>query len=126
MLPSDPQEIGTTDGRRHLDTTICQQGADALAQEIGVLEEHEQAKVEHQGQNHEGLCHSTLFLHPRNRLGDEVVGGGHQSQKPEEETAGLVVEVIREKGDEEDAERVCLPQQIIDECEPQKQEQEDA
>ena len=80
-----------------MNATICQQGADALSQEIGVLEEHEQAKVEHERQNHKRLCQSSLFLHACYRLGDEVVGGGHQCQKPEEETAGLVVEVIREE-----------------------------
>ena len=65
----------------------------------------------------EGVC---------NRFGDEVVADGDQGEEPEEESAGLIIEVIGEEGDEKDAQGVSLAQTVIDESECQEQEQKDA
>ena len=99
--------------------------AEGLAQEVRVLEEDEQSEVEHEGQDDEGLA-KRPFPHTTNGSGDEEVGRGYQRQEPKEESAALIIEVIREERNEEDAQGVRLAQAVIDECERQKQEQKDA
>ena len=115
-MPYNALKIRATDGRWHVNATIGEKRADGFSKEIGVFEEDEQAEVEDKGQNHERLSQSAL-PYSTNGSCDEVVGGGDECQKPEEETTGLVVEIVGKKGDEQDSERISLSQTIVDERE---------
>lgn len=100
-----------------MNATVSQQCTNTFTQEVGVLEEDQQPEVKKEGEEDEGLCQPTFLFHLGYRLGNEVVGSGDQCQEPEEETTTFIIEVIGEKGDEEDAKGVSLAQEVVDESE---------
>ena len=139
-LPRHALEVAAADGRGDVDARGGEEGAEGLAQEVGVFEEDEQPQVEHEGEEEEetgerGLGRAGLArgeglrsgaAEAADGLGYVVVADGDEGQEPEEEPAGLVVEVVGEEGDEEDAEGVGLAQQAVDEGEAEEEEEEDA
>ena len=125
-LPRHTLQVTAANGRWHMNAIVLKQGADGVAEEVGVLEEYKQAEVENEGKNDEGFGKPSFLFHRTYRLGNEVVGGGDECQQPEEESAGLIVKIVGKEGDEEDAEGICLAKAIVYECEAQKEEQKDA
>ena len=116
-LPHDGFQIGACDGGRHVDAVVFEQSTDGISEEIGVLEKDKKPQVEHQREENKGLSQPAPFFHAADGSCDEIVGSGHQRQQPKEKAAALIVEIIREEGDEKNAEGVCLAETVIDECE---------
>lgn len=109
-----------------MNATVFQQCTNAFTQEVCVLEEDQQSEVKKEGEEDEGLCHPTFLFHLGYRLGNEVVGSGDQCQEPEEETTTFIIEVVRKKGDKEDAKGISLAHEIVDEGKAEKEKEENA
>ncbi len=108
-----------------MESVAGEDGADGLAEEVGVFEEDEEAEVEHERQEHEGLAQCAL-PYSAEGFGYEIVGDGDQGKEHEEESAAFVVEEVGEQRDEEYAQRVCFAEEAVDERETEKQEEEDS
>ena len=94
-----------------------------LAEEVGVFEIAEQTEVDGQAQSHQELAQAFTF-HLLHGAGDDEVAHCDHGKEEEIEAAALVVEIIGETGDEDDAGSVVAAQSYIYGDESGKEPQE--
>lgn len=120
-----------TDAHRQENIVRLKIAADDIGQhateEIGVLEVEEETQIDDETQQYEP-AHAPLVarmaLKPTaHALGDGEVGARHHSQYHEVKSATLIIEIVREERDEEEACRVFVLKRHIDECETEKEHQ---
>ena len=94
-----------------------------LAEEVGVLEVAEQAEVDGKAQSHKELAQA-FTVHLLHGAGDDEVAHCDYGKEEEVEAAALVVEIVGEEGDEEDAQCVGLAEHVVYQCETEKEKEE--